>query len=65
MRAEEIQGLMEAYSQVYSPQVISEESIQQVADMWVEACMEIGVNFSDYTLDELTEAFIEIGRAHV
>jgi hypothetical protein len=49
---------MEAYSQVHQPQIITEESIQQVADMWVEACIEIGVNFSDYTLDELTEAFI-------
>jgi len=46
-------GLMEAYSQVYTP-----DSVYIAAELWVSACIEEGVDFSQYTLDEITEGFI-------
>ena len=49
---------MEAYSEVYQPSLITEEVVQEAADMWVEACIAYGIDFSEYTLDELTESFI-------
>ena len=49
---------MEAYSEVYQPSIITEEVVQEAADMWVEACIAHGIDFSEYTLDELTESFI-------
>jgi len=58
MEGNQIRGLMEAYSEVYQPSIITEEVVQEAADMWVEACIAYGIDFSEYTLDELTEAFI-------
>ena len=58
MEGHQIKGLMEAYSEVYEPSIITEEVVQQAADMWVEACISHGIDFSEYTLDELTESFI-------
>ena len=51
------QSLNEAYSQVYSS-VLTEEVINSTAEQWVSACIEEGVKFEEYTLDEITEAFI-------
>jgi len=53
MIAEEIRGLMEAYSQVHTP-----DPVYIAAELWVSACIEEGVDFSQYTLDEITEGFI-------
>jgi len=53
MRAEEVKGLMEAYSQVHGPNVVD-----IAAEIWVSACIAEGIDFSQYTLDELTEGFI-------
>ena len=44
---------MEAYSQVYTPDVVD-----IAAEIWVFACIEEGIDFSQYTLDEITEGFI-------
>ena len=51
------QSLNEAYQQVYTS-VITEEIINATAEKWVSACIEEGINFEEYTLDEITEAFI-------
>ena len=53
MRAQEVRGLMEAYSQVHRPDVVD-----IAAEIWVSTCIAEGVDFSQYTLDELTEGFI-------
>jgi hypothetical protein len=52
-------NLMEAYSEVYASQEeLTEEQIWESAEIWVYECIENGVDFSEYTLDELTEAFL-------
>ena len=51
------QSLNEAYSKVYAS-VLTEESINNTAEQWVAACIEEGINFEEYTVDEITEAFI-------
>ena len=53
MRAEQVKDLMEAYSQVHGPNVVD-----IAAEIWVSACIAEGIDFSQYTLDELTEGFI-------
>ena len=51
------QDLYNAYTSVYAP-VITEEVLNQTTEQWVAACIQEGVNFEEYTLDEITEAFI-------
>ena len=51
-------GLMEAYQAVYAPQELTEQQVWESAEIWVYECIENGVDFSEYTLDELTEAFL-------
>ena len=57
LTAKGAQSLNEAYSQVYSS-VLTEEVINSTAEQWVSACIEEGIKFEEYTLDEITEAFI-------
>ena len=49
--------MMEAVAAVYDS-TLTEEVINSTADQWVAACIEEGINFEEYTLDEITEAFI-------
>ena len=49
--------MMEAVASVYTS-TLTEEVINSTADQWVAACIEEGINFEEYTLDEITEAFI-------
>ena len=53
----EVQSMMEAYASVYDS-TLTEEVINSTAEQWVAACIEEGINFEEYTLDEITEAFI-------
>ena len=53
----EVQSMMEAYASVYDT-TLTEEVINSTAEQWVAACIEEGINFEEYTLDEITEAFI-------
>ena len=46
-------GLFEAYNAVYAPNVVD-----IAAEIWVSACIEECIDFSQYTLDEITEGFI-------
>jgi len=57
LTGKQAKSLVEAYQQVYAP-VITEEVLNQSADQWVAACIEEDINFEEYTLDEITEAFI-------
>lgn len=57
LSGKQTKSLLEAYQQVYTP-VITEEVLNQSAEQWVSACIQEGVNFEEYTLDEITEAFI-------
>jgi len=57
LTGKQAKSLLEAYQQVYTP-VITEEVLDQSAGYWVAACIDEGINFEDYTLDEITEAFI-------
>ena len=57
LNGKQAKSLVEAYQQVYAP-VITEEVLNQTAEQWVAACIQEGVNFEEYTLDEITEAFI-------
>ena len=57
LTGKQAKSLLEAYQQVYVP-VITEEVLNQSAEQWVSACIQEGINFEEYTLDEITEAFI-------
>ena len=57
LNGKQAKSLLEAYQQVYAP-VITEEVLNQSAEQWVSACIQEGINFEEYTLDEITEAFI-------
>ena len=57
LNGKQAKSLVEAYHQVYAP-VITEEALNQSAELWVSTCIEEGINFEEYTLDEITEAFI-------
>jgi hypothetical protein len=55
MRSEEVKGLIEAYSKVYA----SSENFQEEIQEWANSLIEEGYNLSEYTSDELYEAYIE------
>ena len=57
LNGKQAQSLVEAYQQVYAP-ILTEEMVNAAAEQWVAGCIEEGINFEEYTLDEITEAFI-------
>jgi hypothetical protein len=57
-------GLMEAYSAVYQPRLeLTEEQIWEEVEDWVNELIEEGYDLSDYTWEEMYEAYIEEARA--
>jgi hypothetical protein len=56
-------GLFEAYQAVYAPQELSEEQIWEEVEEWVNSLLEEGYDLSDYTWEEMYEAYIEEARA--
>jgi len=52
-------GLMEAYNAVYAPQELTEEQIWEEVESWVNSLLEEGYDLSDYTWEEMYEAYIE------
>ena len=57
-------GLMEAYSAVYQPRLeLTEEQIWEEVEDWVNELTEEGHDLSDYTWEEMQEAYIEEARA--
>ena len=60
MRAQEVKGLIEAYSRVYvEPQELTEEQVWEEVETWVNSLLEEGYDLSEYTWEEMYEAYIE------
>jgi hypothetical protein len=52
-------GLMEAYGAVYAPQELTEEQVWEEVETWVNSLLEEGYDLSDYTWEEMYEAYLE------
>jgi len=52
-------ALMEAYAAVYAPQEITEEQTWQEVENWVNSLVEEGYDLSEYTWEDMYEAYIE------
>jgi hypothetical protein len=50
---------MEAYSQVHAPQELTEEQVWEEVETWVNTLIEEGHDLSDYTWEEMYEAYLE------
>ena len=50
-------GLMEAYGAVYQPKQLTEEQVWEGVEKWVNALVEEGYDLSDYTWEEMYEAY--------
>ena len=55
----DVMGLMEAYQAVYAPQELTEEQVWEEVETWVNDLIEEGYDLSDYTWEEMFEAYIE------
>ena len=51
-------GLMEAYQAVYAPQELTEEQVWEEVENWVNSLLEEGYDLSEYTWDEMYEAYV-------
>jgi hypothetical protein len=56
--SKEIADLMEAYSAVYAPQELTEEQVWEEVENWVNSLLEEGYDLSDYTWEEMYEAYL-------
>jgi hypothetical protein len=52
-------GLFEAYQAVYNPQELTEEQVWEEVETWVNSLIEEGYDLSDYTWEEMSEAYLE------
>jgi hypothetical protein len=52
-------GLYEAYQAVYNPQELTEEQVWEEVETWVNTLIEEGYDLSDYTWEEMFEAYLE------
>ena len=59
MRAQEVKGLMEAYSNVYAPQELTEDQVWEEVETWVNSLIEEGYDLREYTWEEMYEAYLE------
>ena len=50
-------GLMEAYQAVYAPRELTEEQVWEGVENWVHSLLEEGYDLSDYTWEEMYEAY--------
>jgi hypothetical protein len=55
----QISDLMEAYSAVYAPQELTEEQVWEEVENWVNSLVEEGHDLSEYTWEDMYEAYIE------
>jgi hypothetical protein len=51
-------GLFEAYQTIYSPQELTEEQVWEEVENWVNSLLEEGYDLSDYTWEEMYEAYL-------
>lgn len=54
----EVKNLMEAYGAVYAPQELTEEQVWEEVENWVNSLLEEGYDLSDYTWEEMYEAYL-------
>ena len=54
----ELMNLKEAYAEVYAPQELTEEQVWEEVETWVNSLIEEGYDLSDYTWEEMFEAYI-------
>ena len=52
-------NMMEAYTAVYAPQEITEEQVWEEVEAWVNSLVEEGHDLSEYTWEDMYEAYIE------
>jgi hypothetical protein len=52
-------GLYVAYQAVYNPQELTEEQVWEEVETWVNSLIEEGYDLSDYTWEEMYEAYLE------
>jgi hypothetical protein len=56
-------GLFEAYQTIYTPQEITEEQVWEEVECWVNNLIEEGYDLSDYTWEEMYDAYLNEERA--
>jgi hypothetical protein len=59
MNSKNLKGLCEAYGGIYTPQELTEEQVWEEVETWVNSLLEEGYDLSDYTWEEMFEAYIE------
>jgi len=55
----DVANLMEAYSAVYAPQEVNEEQVWEEVENWVNSLVEEGHDLSEFTWEDMYEAYIE------
>ena len=55
----DVANLMEAYSTVYAPQEVNEEQVWEEVENWVNSLVEEGHDLSEYTWEDMYDAYIE------
>ena len=59
MNSKNLKGLCEAYGGIYAPQELTEEQVWEEVENWVNSLLEEGYDLSDYTWEEMFEAYLE------
>jgi len=59
MNSKNLKGLCEAYGGIYTPQELTEEQVWEEVETWVNSLIEEGYDLSDYTWEEMYEAYLE------
>ena len=60
MDSKRLRDLREAYGSIYEPEVeLTEEQVWEEVETWVSSLIEEGYDLSDYTWEEMYEAYIE------
>ena len=59
MNSKNLKGLCEAYGGIYAPQELTEEQVWEEVETWVSSLIEEGYDLSDYTWEEMFEAYLE------
>jgi len=58
MNSKNLTGLCEAYGGIYTPQELTEEQVWEEVETWVNSLLEEGYDLSDYTWEEMYEAYL-------
>ena len=58
MNSKNLKGLCEAYGGIYTTQELTEEQVWEEVETWVNSLLEEGYDLSDYTWEEMFEAYL-------